>query len=294
MSTNYSKLIDEFQKSNALLKDKKDCSNLVTNEERVRLIENFEKLKRDMITNEERDSILIAAAARGKKDIVILLLNNGANVNAKMVGCDGWGWMIGTTALMVAALYFYPEIVSILLDKGADVNARNNKGDTALMMISGRYRFEEMAITLLDKGADVNIKNNKGDTVLMIFCNPHYLENSYFNQSNDEALALNREGRKVLSILLERSVDVNARNYLGDTALMIAMKSYQSVISLFGDVRELVEDTTELLEEMLTILLESGADMNAMNDHGETALTYAENSYQSMVPLFMKFSENKS
>ena len=143
----------------------------------VKLSGNYEKLnallKDELLTNEERDMILIFAACRGKKDIVLLLLNNGANVNAKLAGYEEWGWMISNTALMLAALNFHHEIVRMLLKRGADVNARNNKGDTALMMIACCQNNDsiKIAVTLFEYSADVNIKNNTGDTALMIFCN---------------------------------------------------------------------------------------------------------------------------
>jgi ankyrin repeat protein len=59
-------------------------------------------------------------------EVVSLLLQNGADVNAKDV--------TGRTALISAATGFGPnlEVVFLLLENGADVNAKNNDGKTAL------------------------------------------------------------------------------------------------------------------------------------------------------------------
>jgi serine/threonine protein kinase/tetratricopeptide (TPR) repeat protein len=73
------------------------------------------------------------ARAAGAATMVKLLLNNGADVNAKLAD--------GTTALMIAANFGFTEAVLALLAKGADVNAIDNKGETASMRAreNGQY-----------------------------------------------------------------------------------------------------------------------------------------------------------
>jgi ankyrin repeat protein len=57
------------------------------------------------------------AAGRGHREVVELLLKNGANVNAK--AADGW------TALVRAADRGHRKVVEVLLKNGADVNAKD-------------------------------------------------------------------------------------------------------------------------------------------------------------------------
>ncbi|KAK0648989.1 hypothetical protein B0T16DRAFT_409230 [Cercophora newfieldiana] len=79
-------------------------------------------------TNDEderkRMSPLSWAAINGAEAIARLLLDKGADVDAKIAG----GW----TPLLLAAYKGHHGIVKSLLDKGADTQARNDKGATAL------------------------------------------------------------------------------------------------------------------------------------------------------------------
>src|SRR5207244_9376029 len=65
------------------------------------------------------DTALMMAARTGKPDAVTVLLENGADVDAK----ETWG---GTTALMWAVAEGHPAIIKILIGYGPDVNARSN------------------------------------------------------------------------------------------------------------------------------------------------------------------------
>jgi ankyrin repeat protein len=63
-------------------------------------------------------------AATDNPDVVQLLLENGAKVNA---ATDS-----GFVALFWAARYGHKEVVKVLIEKGADVNAKDKDGMTAL------------------------------------------------------------------------------------------------------------------------------------------------------------------
>ncbi len=65
------------------------------------------------------------AASGGYADIVKLLIEHGANVNAKS--------SVGNTALTYACCGGYEDVVRILLDAGADVEHQNDNGHTPLM-----------------------------------------------------------------------------------------------------------------------------------------------------------------
>lgn len=67
---------------------------------------------------------LIQAAGNGHMNVVLFLLENGADVNVR--GRDG------LTPLMLASDAGHLEIVRVLLNNGADVNAVNSSGETAL------------------------------------------------------------------------------------------------------------------------------------------------------------------
>ena len=69
-------------------------------------------------------TMLSIAALMGHTEVVALLLENGADVNAKSRD--------GGTALHAAAFLGRVETVKLLLDKGADTTLRNNMGGTAI------------------------------------------------------------------------------------------------------------------------------------------------------------------
>ena len=82
--------------------------------------------------DKNRESPLLVAAYRGKKEIAELLIAKGASVNAKG-GIDG-----GTP--LHRATEGYMEIVELLIAKGADVNATDMYRRTPLDMVIGLRR----------------------------------------------------------------------------------------------------------------------------------------------------------
>jgi ankyrin repeat protein len=62
------------------------------------------------------------AAYDGFADVVHLLLDHGADVNAKTMG--------RLTALLFASYYNHVDVVKVLLERGANVHERNEYGRT--------------------------------------------------------------------------------------------------------------------------------------------------------------------
>lgn len=100
---------------------------------------------------------LTEAAHRGHKEIIEILINAGANINSNT--------LYGSTALMNAASRGHKEIVHLLLHAGANINDQNNSNRTALIdaVSNGHTEVTQM---LLNAGANVNIKNVRNNTAL--------------------------------------------------------------------------------------------------------------------------------
>ena len=97
---------------------------------------------------------LIFAALGGHREITELLIDSGAEVNAKSYN-DGGAPLHG------AARNGHKEIAELLVAEGADVNAMGRMGTP--LHYAGTKEIVEL---LIAKGADVNILNDFGKTPL--------------------------------------------------------------------------------------------------------------------------------
>ena len=145
--------------------------------------------------NKKGVTALILATDKGNAELVRFLLDNGADVNAK----DSLGY----TALIKAAGRGLENIMSILLSKGADVNAATHDGYAALSYAAGSGHTD-IVKTLIDNGADVNAKSSIGYTALMSAATSGRVD--------------------VVKVLADKGADVSAKSSSGDTALSRASK----------------------------------------------------------------------
>lgn len=199
--------------------------------------------------------------------------------------------LAGTTPLMYSALYADHAMVKVLLDSGADPDAANDLGATALMWA---VHDVEKTRLLLDRGAQTEARGDDGRTPLII--------------------AASRAGSApVVKLLLDRGARANAIAGNGTTALREAANAadpevMQLVIASGADVKrdaaaalgnalrarcracaDLVIDAVDRRglndalqslairgdEGAVRLLLERGADPNARNGDGLTALMQA-------------------
>jgi uncharacterized protein len=124
------------------------------------------------------------AVYRGRRDILEVLLNAGAN--PKIAN------RAGSTSLWLASINGDAAAIAALLDAGADPNEKLPLGRTPLMAAARTGNVEAMGV-LLDRGANVNAKETlRGTTALM--------------WAADEAHA------PAVQLLLRRGADIAARS----------------------------------------------------------------------------------
>jgi ankyrin repeat protein len=100
---------------------------------------------------------LIRAAQKGHADCVRLLIESGANTNAK--------GQFGFTALIVAAARGHMDCMRLLIDGKADKDAKGEYGHTALIW-AARKGHAECVRLLIDAGADKHATESSGKTAL--------------------------------------------------------------------------------------------------------------------------------
>ena len=122
--------------------------------------------------NDDGDFPLYIASWRGNKEIVELLLVNGANVNYE---ADAYFY----TALMVASGAGHAVIVNFLLECGANVNAEDDWQLTSLMRAAESGHLE-VARTLLKHGANANLRDDRGKTALELAEESNHFEVAKF------------------------------------------------------------------------------------------------------------------
>ena len=214
------------------------------------------------------------AVKLGSKEIVELLLSNGANVNAKnnrgltplhYVAGEGFKdkWEPPGSGGKETKVD-YRELAKLLLAHEADVNAQDKYGYTPLHSAADAGN-EQVAKILLDKTADINKQDNMGDTPLHVAAYEYKIS--------------------VVNILLSYKVDVNKKNLYGATPLHYsashdALDISKLLITNKSDVnaKDMKGKTPlhcaveERNKEEAILLLENKANVNAVDVNGNTPL----------------------
>ena len=227
-------------------------------------------------SNSGGDEICEAAAA-GDIEAVKAQLIEGANPNAR----DS---ELGATPLSWTTLFNHVEVAEFLIQKGADINARNRDGGTPLHG-AAFLGHADIAALLIQKGADINARNDKGEspldvsrveweitrliaswleieldqdkveagrTAVVEMLQQHSSTDT--NRPGDDMCAAVRRGEiKALKGMLAKGEDTN----IGDSQFGISPLSWAALLG-----------KTKIAE----LLIQNGADVNARNRDGGTAL----------------------
>lgn len=222
-------------------------------------------------------SALTFAVREGKGDVVELLLIAGADLQAPMEPKRGGGRSVrsGTSPQILAIENGHFELAAHLIRKGADPNDQRsgyaplhvltwvrkpNRGDgedgDPAPLGSGRMTSLQLARFLVESGADVNVRLTRGNG------GPGRLN---LKGATPFLMAADTADVPYMKLLLELGADPTLRNIDEATPLMAAAG--------LGTIAPGEEAGTEdeCLEAM-QFLLDLGADINAVDNNGETVM----------------------
>ncbi|MBN1471585.1 MAG: ankyrin repeat domain-containing protein [Syntrophaceae bacterium] len=227
------------------------------------IFKNKKRLQKNEEVDKNGNKPLHLASYYNRKDICMLLIANGAKLNAKT--------SILGTPLHIASNMGHKEIAELLIANGADVDATDKYfGETALFEAS-KYGHKEIVELLIANGADVNATDNAfGETLL-------------FKASNNVEM-------EIMELLIANGADVNATNNYGTTPLIKATsEGHKEIVELliangadvntaddFGET-PLIKASSEGHKEIVELLIANGADVNATVKNSETPLIAASN-----------------
>lgn len=205
----------------------------------------------------------------------------------------------GTTALLWAAYHRNAALASELLERGADANAVNRNGMSAILLAATVGDAETIGV-LLEHGADANTAAAEGDTALMLAA----------RSGNIEAVRS----------LLDAGAEVDPReSWHGETALIWAAgENHADIVALLiehgaeigvvtteftwdltqagvasqlprGGITALTVAARENALEAARVLLDAGADVNALDPDGISVLRVAiANDNRDMAMLLLE------
>jgi ankyrin repeat protein len=164
------------------------------------------------------------AAAHGRSAIIKVLIEAGADVNAKSsVGLE-------SMPLIAAVSGGHAEAVQVLINSGADVEAKDSLGKTCIFY-AVEFGYQNVLRVLIDSGAEVNVRDKWGLTLLNYAVGVNSIE--------------------LVKILLSAGADVNATNENGKTVPEEFIANKQPNIPIIGDffISEGDKEMMQLLEE---------------------------------------------
>lgn len=193
-------------------------------------------------------------------EVAECLIKSEVNIEAKNAD--------GKTLLSEMCKEGKTEAVHLLIQAGANIDVKDNYGVTPLMLASRWSGNEQIVAELIENGANIEAKDEDGDTALQYVLNKECAKllidagaDIHTKNANNESILENAVCAECAQLFINLGLDVNEKDGDGDTPLTAC-----------AACRFKEEPEGEL--ETLQVLLNAGANVDAANNEGYTALMY--------------------
>ena len=184
------------------------------------------------------------------------------------------------------------NIIKILIEAGIDVNAQSGSGETALMAAVDEYKSDSRVINaLLDGGSDVGVMDDNG--LMAIDYAVHPVHDEWSGMKNTDVFRRLREASSKWYFSVERTGSNTSGYSFANLCAWETRQNIESAIKNGADVNARGKDRFKTLgnadcgitalmmaakyndPEVAAVLLEAGADVDARDNDGVTALMMA-------------------
>ncbi len=215
-----------------------------------------------------RGTALAVACSSGHADAVQLLLQAGANIELDTSAKREW--QSNYTPLKYAVRGKHVNLVKLLLAEGADVNGLHNRNMTTSLQGACINGDEEMVDLLLSAGARVNDE-------------PGYMGNSFCSAICGGNMSIIHKLQNLGARLDLRQKDDFVSSYLPRFCNAQAMARDLLSMNVFQDPQEIAFVQSSLLrvavregfQDLVSMMLHIGTDVNSHNHFGDTPLIIA-------------------
>ena len=192
------------------------------------------------LPDSEGESALFTAIYKKRLDLVKFLVSKGADVHRR-------SYRAKYDVVYVAACLGDVETLQYFIDIGCDVNLQNQMQRTALTKACWMGRADSVAILLKHPKIDVNLQANGQRTALYMSC-----WGKYGGRDGKKASTHPDDSPECARLLLEAGADPEITDDRGKTPLIVACQT--------GGTKS------------ISVLIEFGANANAITFNGSTAL----------------------
>ncbi|MGX7200858.1 hypothetical protein BCR22_06395 [Enterococcus plantarum] len=168
------------------------------------------------------------------------------------------------------------KVQEILKDKDYPINEKNERGETSLL-IATHQNFIEIAKILIDAGADINVQDLISDSPYLYAGAQGKTEilSYMLEKQTPDQQKVNRFGGNALIPAAEKGHLENVKLLLKDGRVEIDHQNNYGYTALIEAVA--LTDGSLVYQQIVTVLLEAGADKNLRDNTGRTAEDYAKN-----------------